>query len=320
MHPNWTLSVSLISSPCAGSRVRPGQPIYELFGRYSTELWRVKFNAQLPDLLLKRAFREDRTGESLILEATFYENLAASLPVVTPGYIGRHGDALLLEWIPDLLHFDFRTGPVRRHAELAIDGYAALHAKTWNKMGPHSWLPQLADQTLRQSFEADFDLGWLRNRKLLAGYCPDFVPIGDALAGLLAKTLEPLGEPRVLLHGDGHAENLPLTKQGSIVFLDWQAPRVGNPGFDIAVFTAMSYPVKDRRKVEEQLVRRHADLVGSNGINWPDPDTDYRRGLLRRAARIVEISARGGFSSLPWVFERCAQAAVDHNVIELIEA
>ena len=115
----------------------------------------------------------------------------------------------------------------------------------------------------------------------------------------MAKTLERLAFPPTLLHGDGHAENLPMTSNGGIVFLDWQAPRAGNPGFDIAVFMAMSYPVKSRRAVEEKLVRRHYESVRDRGIDWPDPFGDYRLGLLRRAARIVEISTSWMLSSLP---------------------
>ena len=37
-------------------------------------------------------------------------------------------------------------------------------------------------------------------------------PIGDALVGNLTRTLETIAEPGTLIHGDAHAENLPLTE------------------------------------------------------------------------------------------------------------
>lgn len=295
---------------------------FELMGRFSTELWQLKLVGRhadkLPVLVVKKPYKEDRSGESAELEALLYERLAAELPVVVPGFIGRQDDMLILEKIPNLEHFDFKTGPQGRHAELAMDGYAALHAAMWNKTGHLTWLPQLSDVSLRQSFQSDFDLGWETLRKELHKLCPAFTPIGDALVGRLAKTLAPLACPRTLLHGDGHAENLPMTSAGAIVFLDWQAPRVGNPGFDIAIFMAMSYPTPFRRAVEARLVRRHYESVRARGIDWPDPVADFRLGLLRRAARIVEIAATGTFSSFSWVFQRCATAAADHRVGDLI--
>ena len=295
---------------------------FEFVGRFSTELWQLQpvgpAAGQMPLLVVKNPYQDDRTGESADLESMFYDQVAVGVPVLVPPYIGRQGDMLILEWVSDLEHFDFKSGPVAGHAELAMDGYAALHAAMWNDVGHFNWLPQLADVALRDSFQADFDLGWKANRKEFDELCPSFTAIGDALMGRLAKTLEGLAFPQTFLHGDGHAENLPMTSTGGIVFLDWQAPRAENPGFDIAVFMAMSYPVESRRVVEEKLVCRHYESVRNRGIDWPDPFSDYRLGLLRRAARIVEISVNWTPSSLPWIFKRCATAAADHGVGDLI--
>lgn len=198
-----------------------------------------------------------------------------------------------------------------------MDDLAVLHAAWWNRVGELAWLPALSDARLRRSFQSDFDAGWRAHRTELDALVPGFTPLGDALVGRLADTLAPLAGPPTLLHGDAHAENLPLADE-RVVFLDWQAPRLGNAGFDVAVFTAMSYPVNERRRVERALVDRHAAAIRQRDIDWPDPWEDYRRGLLRRAARIVEITAAGPIASLAFVFERCATAAVDHAVGDLI--
>ena len=73
----------------------------------------------------------------------------------------------------------------------------------------------------------------------------------------------------------------------------------------------------DRPKNERALVEQHANHIRAKGLEWPDPWRDYRLGLLRRAARIVEIS-HANFVSLPWVFRRSAMAAIEHDVGELI--
>jgi hypothetical protein len=102
-----------------------------------------------------------------------------------------------------------------------------------------------------------------------------------------------------------------------VLLLDWQEPRVGNPGLDLAVFTSMSFRESDREAVERELVQAHAAHLRQRGCEWPDPWRDYRLGLLGRAARIVEI-ADPSFISLPWVFRRSARAALANGVAELI--
>ena len=84
----------------------------------------------------------------------------------------------------------------------------------------------------------------------------------------------------------------------------------------------MSYPIVQRRAVEEALLERHRKaLLADDRLTedaWPDPFTDYRRAVLRRAARIVEISGQTDFSSMPFLFQRCATAAVDHAGLDLV--
>jgi aminoglycoside phosphotransferase (APT) family kinase protein len=294
---------------------------YEKVGRFSSDVWRVRpVGGRGPHgtLIVKQLCQPPRTGESLDLEAAFYERLAAKLPVQTPGWIGRTARGLVVTEVEGLRAFDFERGPEPGHAERAIDALAVLHAATWEMKQDVEWVPRVGDPTLRLAWQADYDTVWRQRRAELDAICPAFTPIGDALVGRLAETLAPLAYPRVLLHGDAHGENLPLDADGHVVFLDWESPRLGSPAFDVAVFTTMSYPVRTRRKVEQALVERHLRALGPHSVDWVDPWTDYRRAVLRRAARIVELGAQGPFPALPWVFERCATAAADHHAMDLI--
>ena len=293
----------------------------EKVGRFSSDVWRVRpvgGAGPHPTLVVKQLCQPPRTGESLDLEASFYERLAAKLPVRTPEWIGRTKHGLVLAEIEGLRAFDFERGPEPGHAEQAIEALAALHAATWETKHDVEWVPRLSDPALRLAWQADYDTVWRQRRAQLDAIYPAFTPIGDALMGRLAETLAPLAYPCALLHGDAHGENLALDADGHVVFLDWESPRLGSPAFDVAVFTTMSYPIRVRRKVEPALVERHLRALGPHSVDWADPWTDYRRAVLRRAARIVELGAQGPFPALPWVFERCATAAVDHHAMDLI--
>ena len=126
-----------------------------------------------------------------------------------------------------------------------------------------------------------------------------------------------MAEPATLLHGDAHAENLPLTEDGRVLLLDWQEPRIGNPGYDLAVFTTMSFRHADRPDAERALLRSYLRELDAAGCDWPDPLRGYRLGILRRIARLVEISDLN-LSSMPWMFRRTALAALAHDVGELV--
>lgn len=283
-------------------------------GRFSTDVWRVDCGRQA--MLVKHPYRAHRVGEPWQLEHDVYRTLAVDMPVRVPRLIGSIDDTLIIEYVDNLLPFDFGVGPTVEHGDAAIGALARLHAHYMNRDLPR-FVPDLSDAARRRQFAAEFDDSWRNNRDFFDEVCPGFSSIGDALVDGLADTLLQLARPATLLHGDPHAENLPLCGDGEIAFLDWQTARVGNPGFDVAVFTAMSYPTNVRRRVEERLVQRYVDRLSASGATLPDPWDAYRLGILRRAARIVEI-VKHGFPSARWVFGRCAQAAVDLKVGELI--
>lgn len=308
------MDVAGIQALLRAAGIAAGDLDTEFIGRYSTELWRVTSNGRA--LVIKTPYRSHRTGEPYSLERDLYLSLREQIPVPMPGLVGHVGDTLILESIDNLIPFDFNTGPSERHGEAAMAALAKLHGAFWQRDIP-DFVPDLADPTLRERFAADFDDSWRSNRAFFIECCPEFTPIGDALTGRLADNLIPLATPATLLHGDAHGENLLLTAQDEIMVLDWQAARRGNPAFDVAVFTAMSYPTSRRRRIEEHLLSTYIRSLEQSDCSLPDPWTGYRYGILRRAARIVEI-VKAGFPSARWVFERCARAAVDLKVGDLL--
>ena len=301
-------------------------------GRFSNDVWRLDLDNGVR-LIAKRAWRNAESAARSDFERQFYAYVggspvagigaphAADLPL--PRYVGDFGGTLVLEY-HDLRPFSFRRGATAEHAGTAIDALADWHAAWWGRPPRKPWLADYADADLRMAAQGHYDASWSTHRDRLLESAPEFAGLGDALVGRLAATLAPMAEPATMLHGDAHAENLPLvdtavddSRVPQALLLDWQEPCVANPGFDLAVFMSMSFDERQRGKLERGLVERHAMRVRALGCDWPDPWRDYRLGTLRRAARIVEI-ADAEFPSLSWVFRRSAIAALDNDAGALI--
>ena len=307
---------------------------FERIGVFSTELWRANLqyeDASAPgptSLILKRPIsgRRDRAAEGFEYEVRFYRELSGRLPVRTPRlYFGSEDPpSLLLEDVTELEPFHWDASPEHLHAAMEELGRLHVAARDWRD--GLDWVPHLADSELLDVFEQRFESGWGRGRGVFTAVVPGFTPIGDALVGRVAASLEPLGGDATLLHGDAYGENIPLIRsvegKAEVVFLDWAGPLFGNPAFDVAVVLAMSNPVEARRRHERELTELHASVLRSAGVGWANPWADYRLAILRRAIVIVEIAAdrfelieHPGFR---FVIERCLTAAVDLETNDLI--
>ncbi len=288
---------------------------YEHIGRFSNDVWRLELDNGVT-LIAKVPYRPARPGERASIEAKFYSEMREHRGLPIPRFIAEHEGTLVLEYL-ELSPFSFKRGPSEAHMSVAIDALADWHAAFWQNPPDWPWLPDFADPEFRRATEKNYDQAWTAHRNRLVELLPEFADLGDGLVGRLATTLEPLADSSTLCHGDAHAENISLASSGAYL-LDWQDPQIANPGCDLAVFTTMSLPTGKRRELEQDLVDRHASRMAASGCHWPDPWQGYRLGVLRRAARIVEIASEE-FSSLPWVFRRSAQAALDHDVSDLIQ-
>lgn len=298
----------------AGLDPRFQQMHWEWVGRFSNDVWRLDLDNGVR-LIAKQPCRPPRSDDAPDAERAFYRFMVGRADLPLSRFVADISGTLLLEY-QDLEPFSFRVSVREHHATAAIDALADWHAAWWQAPPEAEWLPSYADAAVRRRIQTGYDRAWRNHGARLLEHAPEFEPLGNALVGHLEATLAPMATPATLIHGDAHAENIPLTPQGAVL-LDWQDPRIANPGLDLAVFTTMSYRTRDRADWERRLVDRHAERVRQQGCDWPDPWAQYRLGLLCRVARIVEI-ADAEFVSLPWVFRRSAVAAMDHHVDELI--
>lgn len=306
----------------------------EHVGTFSNEVWRLRprYAGDAPgapaSLIAKHPVlaRPERSAESFADEVRFYRELAPRAPARLPRFYdtGDTQPLLLLEDVAGLEPFHWNADET--HARLALEALARVHAAFWNRVDDLDWVPQLGDPGLRAVFADEYEKGWSECRDFFATIADGaFLPIGGALVGHLPETLVALAEPATLLHGDAHGENLPLCREGGteqVVLLDWPSVRRGRAAFDVAVFIVMSVPKEVRRDRERDWVALHAEALAAAGVrDAADPWQAYRLGVLRRAARIVEIAPGwpvAGESALRMVAERCLAAAADLDTAELI--
>ena len=308
IHPAWLAEATGLSP----SPIEVGQ-----VGMFSSQVLRITRTGaaagEPTSLILKRPnpANPGRLGESFGNEGRFYRELAAGLPVRTPACFAAGDNYLILEDVA-FQPFNWHSGATPAHSHAAMTALRRLHLVA---NPPPRWIPSFADREFCAQLGNRFDQGWLRHRKMLLEWCPDFAATGDALAGMMVEHYAALGERTVLLQGDAHLENLPLLQEPNpgVVMFDWQGPRVGNPLIDVAFFIAMSYPVETRRRVEKDVL---AGYVG--GVVSRDDARAYQLATTARASGIVELAAgldatRVAQKGFGWVVERCLQAAVDNG-------
>lgn len=322
--------------------VRSVEP--ELIGNFSNQLWRLRLEYEAQgagprSLVLKwpKPGGSTDAGQGLANEVRFYHEVSAELPVRTPRlWFGATDPAplLLMEDVAGFERISWRQGASDEHARMALEALAELHAHYRNRVGELAWIPSFGDAKRRASLDESYARHWAAKRDVFVHEAPSFVEIGDALVGHVAASLAPLGEPATLLHGDAHFENLALIRAAdgrtSVLFHDWAAVRRGAARFDLAVFLVMSYPPDRRRRVEERLLRVHADALRDAGVrdagvrDEDEPWGGYRLGALAWAVRLVHFT-RASASEDPivegsrrMVLERCTRAAVDLGTGELV--
>ncbi|MCZ6643675.1 MAG: phosphotransferase [Gammaproteobacteria bacterium] len=292
----------------------------ELIGQFSSTVSRLHVTSRAGPrtLILKqpRHDRDERIGESFIMEGQFYGSVAPLLNIRLPICYGYSDHFIVLEDI-DTQAISFKDGATALHLERALPALRALHQAM-----PETdldWIPNFADAEFNNALASEFNLGWENNRVALLELCPEFAAVGDHLHGRMQEYYARLGRQPTLLQGDAHLENIPLMNGSSeVVFFDWQGPRIGDGVFDAAYFLVMSLTSEERRQSEMLWLSTYSGAEVSRDL-W----LSYRTAVAARASGIVEISARhpdilsvaGGF---PMVAKRCLVAAVDHAVQEIV--
>jgi aminoglycoside phosphotransferase (APT) family kinase protein len=277
----------------------------------------------------RNAARAFRTYE---IEASFYDQLAARLPVALAACYYAAYDAgpdeyvVLLEDLAPALPGNQLTGIGPDDAAAAVDELAALHAAGWDRqeLAELSWLNRSSPETAALTAAVVGDLypgftdryaGRLEPRTL--ALIQDFLP--HAGSYMAARD-----EPRTIVHGDFRADNLLFGPVRPVV-LDWQTCSFGAGTGDLSYFLGSSLPVPARRQHEEALVRRYCSALTSRGVQlaWNECWEGYRRyafhGIVMDiiAAMVVQRTERGDEMFIAMA-NRHARHALDLDALALL--
>jgi aminoglycoside phosphotransferase (APT) family kinase protein len=274
------------------------------------------------------AARAFRTYE---IEASFYGQLAPGLPVALARcYYAAHDPEpddyiVLLEDLAPALPGDQLAGLSPDDVAAAVDELAALHAAGWDRedLAALPWLNRSGPEASALMTAVVTDLYPGFRERYSASLEPAAVTLMDAFLPLAGSYLAVREEPRTLVHGDFRADNL-LFGPARPVVLDWQTCSFGPGTGDLAYFLGSSLPAAERKRHEEELVRRYHSALSLRGVelSWHDCWDGYRRyafnGIVMDviAAMVVQRTERGDamFSAMA---NRHAQHAIDLDSLAL---
>jgi hypothetical protein len=277
----------------------------------------------------RAAARAVRTYE---IEACFYQQVAAGLPVALPACYFAAYDAgpddyvVLLEDLDPARPGDQLAGVTPDQAGAAIDELAAMHAAGWDsgRLAAMPWLNRASPDSAAFTAAIVTDLYPGFRERYAARLAADTLPLIEKLLPRLGGYLGRRDEPPTLVHGDFRADNL-LFGAARPVVLDWQTCAYGAATSDLSYFLASSLPVRDRREHEETLVRRYHAALTARGVamSWPDCWDGYRRhafhGIVMSvaAAMLVQRTDRGDemFCAMA---NRHARHALDLGAVALL--
>ncbi|MCO4762363.1 MAG: phosphotransferase [Myxococcales bacterium] len=208
--------------------------------------------------------------ENAVKEAGVYGELSADPAVATPrAWIAEvHKPSgnlcIVMDRLVDTVEISERDGCPAQKCGLAMDAFAAMHARYWNK-DEATFLKVVPDPVIDYMgslFEGD-----------------DAELFGDLIRATWRHDSLP---PATVLHGDARVGNMlfPTDAPGSaFAFIDWQAARKGKGVFDVAYFLALSVDADVRKDNEQALLDRYHQGLIDGGVTGYDRETlfdDYR--------------------------------------------
>lgn len=271
-------------------------------------------------------------------EIRFYQELAATLPVVVPTHVhaalapNEIDFVLLMEDLSPARIVDQIEGCTADEAAVVVEQAAALHAGSWRNAGlaGTDWLggTVASFQHVTDTFAA-----------LVASYPEtygDLIPEGDvAEAGKLNAHGDAwkavFSEPRCLWHSDLRGDNLLFDANDGevpVAVLDWQGAGYGEGTIDLAYFLGTSLTTETRQAHERDLVRHYHEALVAGGVTDVGAEqcwNDYRlhaihplqTGIFGLSA--VRRSERGDRLWRVWI-ARCAQQTRDLDSFALLAA
>ena len=233
--------------------------------------------------------------DRLSAEIEFYRVFSKNFPVRIPHcYYGDSSPDLkesliVLEELP--IHQDeMESGATFRHAALAIEGLATLHAE----------LQSVEPENLEFGYQSTQDRicylskkvrrAWMKHRKY-------FLDINNRVGRIVDLIWDEIDQPfpeyqdKTLIHGDAHAGNIPMLASNSVVFLDWADYGIGSPGIDIGSLISGSLTVRARRVQEEPLLQLYYGAAKDHiEVSQEEVWRQYRFGLLVKVLRTISVT------------------------------
>jgi len=243
------------------------------------------------------------------IEAAFYRDLAADLPVRSPRCYHAHHDTwtnayvILMDDAAPAVQGDQLAGCSVAEAEAAIAELTRLHA-------PRSGDPTLADiPWLHRHDPAAIDstgglltiLGEGFLERYAATLDPDVAELIPRLTPRIVAHFHDKPGPWTIQHSDYRLDNLLFGPEGEVTVVDWQTVGHGPGVADLSYFIGAGLPVEPRREHERDLVEGYREGMAAAGVEL-DADQlweDYRRytfsGLVMAigASMIVARTDRG---------------------------
>lgn len=274
-----------------------------------------------------------RFGRTYETEASFYRDLAAELPVRSPGcYHAAHDPesdhyVVLLGDVAPAEQGDQMAGCSLEEMTGAVDELAHLHGPRWGdpRLLDIAWLHRATPESVETSttmFATGFGPAFLeRYRERLR---PSTAALVERLLPRLATYFADRSGPLTVVHGDYRADNL-LFGLDRVVVVDWQTVSTGVGPNDLAYLLGASVTPEVRRAHERDLVARYAEGLRGHGVTIDDDElwTRYRRGafsslLMAIAASILVQQTDRGDDMFMAMAERPADMIADLDCESLL--
>ena len=275
------------------------------------------------------AARLTRTYE---MEASFYRDLAADLPVRTPWcYHAAHdvetgSYVVLLEDVAPAEQGDQMHGLTLDEIAGAVDELALLHGPRWGD----ETLTELAWLNRAQPENLDNLVGLITYavapfvEYYTGRVAPETLAVLERLTPRLDTYLRHRPQPWTIVHGDFRADNL-LVGGERVVVVDWQTVGLGPGVSDLSYLLGASLQQDSRRQHEGALVERYVGGLKSHGVGVSEDAVweDYRRyafgGLIMAvvASTLVRRTDRGDEMFITMA-DRHAEQALDLGSLDLL--
>ncbi len=274
-------------------------------------------------------------------EVNFYTDLVGACGIAAPHAYFSHYDStagqslILLEDLADGRFGDQVAGATLPEAEMAIDAVGAFHARWWEspELTKYPWVTS-GIETIRQPIQMMYAAVWQTALDRFGHLFPEY--IRALIPDFGRRTMAALDQmqlgPETLVHGDYRPDNLFYGAAGSgrpLVVCDWQGPGKATGVVDAAYYITGSLEPDDRRKHEDELLRRYHSLLLEGGVkdySFEQLKTDYRgyfAGVVAGAVVLLGTLPEGnerGKQLIEVTVRRFVTAMEDHDSLSLLPA